>query len=56
MNHLKMMLPGLKGLGFLEPCQSVNSSVPHSRDPRGTSIDAEGSEKPSSKPLGSKSL
>ena len=54
MNHLKMMLPWLKGLGFLEPCQSVNCSVPHSVDPRGTSIAAEGSAKPSSKTTGLK--
>lgn len=56
MNHLKIMLLWLNGLVFLESCQSVNSFVPASGDPRGPYIDAEGSAKLSSKTTGLKSL
>lgn len=49
-----MMLPWLNGLVFLEPRQSVNSSVPAFGEPRGTSIDA--LQSPVQKPLDSKSL
>lgn len=37
-----MMLPRLNELVFMEPCQSVNFSIPASGDPRGTPRDAGG--------------